>query len=107
VRISLDWIGSLLGIEALPVDAGELVPLLSRRVAEIDALERTAASIPGVVVGEVLDCAPHPDADRLLRLQVDLGALGRRQICAGIRAFYDVQALVGRQIVVVANLEPA
>jgi len=65
VRISLDWIGSLLGIEALPVDAGELVPLLSRRVAEIDALERTAASIPGVVVGEVLDCAPHPDADRL------------------------------------------
>jgi len=57
-------------------------------------------------VGRIVEAELHPDADRLLRLQVDLGALGRRQICAGIRAFYDVQALVGRQIVVVANLAP-
>ena len=39
-------------------------------------------------------------------LQVDLGA-ERRQLVAGIRAHYTPEELIGRQIVVVANLEPA
>jgi methionyl-tRNA synthetase len=57
-------------------------------------------------VGTVLECEPHPNADRLLKLQVDLGDLGRRQVCAGIRAFEDPQSLLGKQVVIVANLEP-
>ena len=57
-------------------------------------------------VGTVVECEAHPNADRLLKLQVDLGELGRRQICAGIRAFYQPDELIGKQIVVVANLAP-
>jgi methionyl-tRNA synthetase len=45
-------------------------------------------------------------ADKLLKLRVDVGELGEREIFAGIRAAYDPAALVGRLIVVVANLEP-
>ena len=45
-------------------------------------------------------------ADRLLRLQISLGD-EQRQIVAGIAEYYEPDALVGRQIVVVANLEPA
>ncbi|HEX3397022.1 MAG TPA: methionine--tRNA ligase [Steroidobacteraceae bacterium] len=45
-------------------------------------------------------------ADKLLRLRVDMGELGEREIFAGIRAAYDPSTLVGRLIVVVANLEP-
>jgi methionyl-tRNA synthetase len=48
----------------------------------------------------------HPNADRLLVLRIDLGG-EERQLVAGIRASYEPQALVGKQIVVVANLEPA
>ena len=48
----------------------------------------------------------HPNADRLLVLKIDVGG-EERQIVAGIRASYEPAALVGRQIVVVANLEPA
>lgn len=48
----------------------------------------------------------HPNADRLLVLRIDLGG-EERQLVAGIRACYEPQALVGKQIVVVANLEPA
>ncbi|MBI2963371.1 MAG: methionine--tRNA ligase subunit beta [Deltaproteobacteria bacterium] len=48
----------------------------------------------------------HPNADRLLVLRIDLGG-EQRQIVAGIRASYEPQALVGKQIVVVANLDPA
>jgi methionyl-tRNA synthetase len=47
-----------------------------------------------------------PGADKLLKLQVDVGELGKREIFAGIRAAYDPGSLVGRLIVVVANLEP-
>lgn len=44
--------------------------------------------------------------DRLLRLQVDLGS-EVRQIVAGVGAYYEPEALIGRTVVVVANLEPA
>ncbi|HEX4125869.1 MAG TPA: methionine--tRNA ligase subunit beta [Tepidisphaeraceae bacterium] len=56
-------------------------------------------------VATVLDCQPHPNADKLLVLQIDLGS-ERRQICAGLRQHIDPAALVGKQIVVVANLAP-
>ena len=57
-------------------------------------------------VATVVSAEPHPNADRLVVLRVDLGS-EQRQIVAGIRATYDPATLVGRQIVVVANLEPA
>ena len=57
-------------------------------------------------VAKVLNADLVVGADKLLKLRVDLGELGERQIFAGIRAAYDPAALVGRLIVVVANLEP-
>lgn len=57
-------------------------------------------------VGTVISAEPHPNADRLLVLKVNLGS-EERQLVAGIRAHYEPEALVGRQLVVVANLEPA
>ena len=56
-------------------------------------------------VATVLECKPHENADKLLVLQIDLGG-ERRQICAGLRQFYEPEQLTGKQIVVVANLEP-
>lgn len=56
-------------------------------------------------VATVLECKPHANADKLLVLQVDLGG-EKRQICAGLRAHYQPEQLVGKQIVVVANLAP-
>ena len=57
-------------------------------------------------VAKVLNADLVAGADKLLKLRVDLGELGEREIFAGIRAAYDHAALVGRLIVVVANLEP-
>jgi methionyl-tRNA synthetase len=57
-------------------------------------------------VATVISAELHPNADRLLVLRIDLGG-NERQIVAGIRANYEPTALVGKQIVVVANLEPA
>jgi len=56
-------------------------------------------------VATVLECKPHANADKLLVLQIDLGG-EKRQICAGLRQHYSSEDLVGKQIVVVANLAP-
>lgn len=57
-------------------------------------------------VATIKSAVPHPNADKLMVLQIDLGA-EQRQICAGIRNHYAPDELIGKQIVVVANLETA
>jgi methionyl-tRNA synthetase len=57
-------------------------------------------------VARVISCEAHPSADRLWKLQVDDGSGVPRQICAGIREHYTPEQLVGRLIVIVANLAP-
>jgi methionyl-tRNA synthetase len=56
-------------------------------------------------LGKVVAAEPHPNADKLLRLEVDLG-YERRQVLAGIAAQWNPEDLVGRKVVVVANLAP-
>ena len=57
-------------------------------------------------VAKILEVRDHPNADKLLVLTIDLGG-ETRQIVAGLRGHYEGDALVGKEIVVVANLEPA
>jgi len=56
-------------------------------------------------VATIKAAEPHPNADRLLVLKIDLGT-EERQLVAGIRAHYAPEELVGKQIVVVTNLQP-
>jgi len=57
-------------------------------------------------VGKVLTVSDHPNADKLIVLQVEMGS-GQRQLVAGMKPYLDdPQSLVGANIVVVANLEP-
>lgn len=56
-------------------------------------------------IATIVEAKLHPNADKLLVLQIDLGD-EKRQICAGIKAHYTPEQLVGKQIVVVKNLAP-
>ena len=57
-------------------------------------------------VGTIKSAEPHPKADKLLVLKVDLGG-EERQLVAGIKKYYEIDDLIGKKIIVVANLEPA
>jgi methionyl-tRNA synthetase len=57
-------------------------------------------------VARVLEASEIEGADRLLKLRIDLGG-ETRQLVAGIKKSYQPDALVGKHIVVVANLKPA
>jgi methionyl-tRNA synthetase len=61
---------------------------LELRVATITAAERV------------------PNSEKLIKLQLDLGEFGPRQIVAGIGKVYEPEQLVNTQIIIVANLEP-
>ena len=57
-------------------------------------------------IAKIIAAEEIVEADKLLRLTVDLGELGQRQIIAGIKSAYRAEDLVGRLTVVAANLKP-
>jgi methionine--tRNA ligase beta chain len=67
----------------------------------IDDFRKIALKVATITAAEA-----HPNADKLMVLQIDLGG-EQRQICAGIRNSYAAEELVGKQIIVVTNLETA
>ena len=59
-----------------------------------------------LIVAQIKEVIEHPNADKLYLIKVDTGK-DERQIVAGIRKFYTKEQLIGRRVVVIANLEPA
>ena len=56
-------------------------------------------------VAKVIEAGNHPNADKLICLKIDLGS-EQREIIAGLRGYYEPGELIGKDIVVVANLAP-
>ncbi len=56
-------------------------------------------------IAKVVEAGEHPNADRLIVMQIDLGG-ERRQIIAGMKQWYRPEELVGKDVVVVVNLAP-
>jgi methionyl-tRNA synthetase len=98
--------------ESAPAPAAPAAPALA--AAPAPAAEPLAATIAfddfakvDLRVAEVLTAEEVPKAKKIVKLRVSLGQLGERTIFAGIKAaFPEVAVLVGRRIVVVANLAP-
>jgi len=57
-------------------------------------------------IAEIKEVNDHPNADRLFVITVDLGDK-TKQVVAGIKGSYQKEDLIGRQVVIVDNLEPA
>ena len=86
-----------------PTPAQQPAPQGAAATMSIDEFRRVQ-----LVIGEVKEVAEHPNASKLLLLKVDLGAEGGvRQLVAGIKGHYEPAQLMGRRVVVVANLAPA
>jgi methionyl-tRNA synthetase len=110
------------GLEPLAAGAplGEVRPLYPKRSPAAPAEARAAAAPPSptpgsaarasvpldVRSGEVRSVAPHPSADKLYQLEVDLGPAGRRTVVAGLRPYLAPEALLQQRILLLANLQP-
>ena len=92
-------------------EAAPAAATTTKTVPAATAVEKNLISIDEFLrvdlrVAKILNAELIEGADKLLKLRLDVGELGERQIIAGIRAAYDPNSLIGRLIVVVANLEP-
>jgi methionyl-tRNA synthetase len=76
-------------------------PALESPQITIDDFAKVELRVAQIVVAERI-----PKADKLLRLEVDLGEFGKRQILSGIAEWYAPEDLIGRRIVVITNLAP-
>jgi methionyl-tRNA synthetase len=59
-----------------------------------------------LIVGEILECEPVEGSEKLYKLSVDMGKLGKRQVLAGVAPFFKPEELIGKQGVYVENLKP-
>jgi len=84
---------------AVPAVAAEPVP----GVAYINIEDFTKVELRA---GEIRTAERVPKADKLLRMTIDLGEAEPRQILAGIAQYYEPEKLIGRKVIVVANLAP-
>jgi len=57
-------------------------------------------------VARIIKAEPVLGSEKLLRLELDLGELGGRQILSGIAKSYSPENLTGKEIIIIANLEP-
>lgn len=57
-------------------------------------------------IAKIIEAEEVPGAEKLLRLQIDLGNSEKRQIVAGIKKQYLAKDLIGKEIAVITNLEP-
>ncbi|MCK9432351.1 MAG: methionine--tRNA ligase subunit beta [Candidatus Omnitrophica bacterium] len=56
-------------------------------------------------VAQIKEVSEHPNADKLVVLTLDLGGR-QKQVVAGIKKFYSPEQLIGKQVVVIDNLDP-
>ncbi|MFB9277876.1 methionine--tRNA ligase [Cohnella cellulosilytica] len=87
---------------AAPSGAGAAAPANGEEAPEITIDDFMKVELR---VAQVVACEPVPKADKLLKLQLDLG-FERRQVVSGIAKFYKPEDLVGRKVICVTNLKP-
>ncbi|MEX2032573.1 MAG: phenylalanine--tRNA ligase subunit beta, partial [Dehalococcoidia bacterium] len=78
MRAPLSWIQEFTPVEA-PVD--DIVAALNQLGLEVEAVEEPGRDISGVVVAEVLQVVPHPNADKLTLVDIRTGSGETRVVC--------------------------
>ena len=99
-----DWIKS--NMEAKPQQKPVEKPTKAPSPGPADQVEYTDFAKVSLKVARIIEAEPVEGSEKLMKLQVRIGD-EPRQIIAGIKKKYTVEELIGRQIVVVANLKPA
>ncbi len=92
--VSTKWLKEYVNIEGIPVE--ELAEKITRSGIEVDALIDRSHGMTNVVVGHVLECTQHPDADKLRICQVDVGEETTQIICGAPNVAKGQKVIVAR-----------
>ncbi|GAB3993048.1 phenylalanine--tRNA ligase subunit beta [Spirosoma daeguense] len=99
MEVSYKWLQDFIDLTESPEEVGKLLTSTGLEVEGIEKIEAVPGGLEGVIIGEVLTCAKHPDADKLSLTTVDVGAeqplpivCGAPNVAAGQKV---IVALVG------------
>ena len=81
MKISYNWLKQYVAVDLSPEDAGKILTDTGLEVEGIHKIEAVKGGLAGVVVGEVLTCEQHPDADRLKVTTVSIGTETLQIVC--------------------------
>ena len=81
MRVSLTWLQQYVDIQGLSPEA--IAEALTNSGLEVESIETVGGQFSGVRVGKIIKVEPHPNADRLRLVTVDLGASGQNQVVCG------------------------
>ncbi len=95
MKISYNWLKNYVDFNLTPKDLGEVLTGVGLEVEDITPFETITGGLEGVVIGEVKECAKHPDADKLSVTKVDAGTGELLQIVCGAP-----NVAVGQKVVV-------
>ena len=102
MKISIDWLKSILPTEATADEISDLLSVSGLEVEHIEPWFSVGSGLQGFVVGEVMSCVPHPNADRLRVTTVNVGGDALLPIVCGAPNVAEGQkvvvALVGTEI---------
>ncbi|MEE9371632.1 MAG: phenylalanine--tRNA ligase subunit beta [Saprospiraceae bacterium] len=73
MKISLHWLKDHIDIDIDPPKLGEILTAIGLEVEGIDEIETVSGGLRGLVVGQIMECGKHPNADRLSLTKVDIG----------------------------------
>lgn len=83
MKVSYNWIKQFININWPAEETGALLTDLGLEVEGIESFESVPGGLQGIVVGHVLECSQHPNADRLKITKVDIGSAEPVQIVCG------------------------
>ena len=73
MKISLNWLKDYIEIKETPEELAHILTMTGLEVEGIETVETIRGGLRGVVIGEVLECERHPNADKLSITKVDAG----------------------------------
>ena len=83
MKVSLNWLREYLDLDLTPEAIGQVLTGTGLEVEGMEKVESVPGGLEGIVVGHVVTCGPHPNADRLSLTRVDIGAAEPVSIVCG------------------------
>ena len=83
MKISYNWLKEYLDFNLVPQDVAEILTNTGLEVESVEAFESVPGGLDGVVIGEIVECEKHPDADKLKVTKVNIGTGELLQIVCG------------------------